>query len=127
MKILDEETLARYQRFAKLWWAGWVLAAAALLGASFAWARVVEQRASYEAVIVDLHVLTDNVDRLRANNDQTIGDISRLQQSQDASIAAILDVGQYLQARQDQMHYNRRAVVDLTKKGRSRWQAMHAH
>lgn len=114
MKILDEAMLARYQRFAKLWWAGWVLAGAALLGTAWALGRA----AAFDEAIVEVGVMSDNVDRLRHNNELYLADLKRFEEHQDAQGNAILELGGYLRERQDQINWNRRAVVDLTKRRR---------
>lgn len=116
MKIVEEERFRSLQRMAKLWWAGWVLAAAALLGAAWAFGRA----AAFEASIIELNVMADNVDRLRANNMATLADLKTFQEHQDAASDAILEMGTYLRERQNQIDWNRRAVVDLTK-GKKRW------
>lgn len=99
---------------AKLWWAGWVLAAAALLGAAWAIGRAT----AFEAAIVHVNVMADDVDRLRHNNELVLADLKTFQSHQEAASDAILEMGSYLRERQNQIDWNRRAVVDLTKRRR---------
>lgn len=93
---------------AKLWWAGWILAAAALLGTAWALGRA----SAYNAAIVDVYSMADDVDRLHTNGRQQLVDLKKFEQHQDVEAAAILEVGAYLRQREQITEYNRRVVAD---------------
>ena len=113
--VISGERLRSLTRMAKLWWAGWIVAVAALLGAAWAWGHAAGGAAAYDRAISDVHLMSDNVDRLRANGEAMLTDLKTFEQHQDVEANAIIEAGAYLKKRQQQELYNMTAVIDLTK------------
>lgn len=110
--IIGTTELRRYQRLAKLWWAGWVMAGLATL--LLAWA--LGKARAYQNAVHDVHALARELDEVREVQVKTTTAFTQAWENQQQAIDLVAEAANQIRNRQQMAEYNRNAVVDLRKK-----------